>query len=502
MINFTFPKVELHLHIDCSLSFNFVSKVLPEISREEYERVYNTPVDCCSLNDYLACAKAAIALMQTREQIFDATLDVIHQLEQDHVIYGELRFAPLQHLENGLTPEEVVEASIDAVKSYQGPVKVNLILCTLRHFTREQSDLTADLVIKYHQQGVVALDLAADEVGFNLENHAAAFEKVRQHKIPCTAHAGEARGAESVIETLSLLQTKRIGHGIRSVEDPALMERLKSDRIHLEICPTSNHITQVYPKGENYPIEKLKEAKVSFGINTDGRAISNVTLADEYAWLVQNKAWTIDDMFQANVDALNAAFISNEERSAMMNILLLGFQSTGLGPETKINIYAGNREFIELSNFAKRPFDYSGDGEPDFDKEKFGGFFETVEGAFQAQKVRFLDPNLFTESPRYDAAMSHIARLRTCTGSQAKIWGQEIQGLNRDAWNAHSSRIMKSLLMQSFQQNPYAFRLLLATGNATLTHHQRNEDAWSVKFPKLLMEVREELRRTRENIQS
>jgi len=501
-MNFSFPKVELHLHIDCSLSFNFVSKALPGISREEYERVYNTPVDCCSLNDYLTCAKAAIALMQTKEQIFDATLDVIHQLEQDHAIYGELRFAPLQHLENGLTPEEVVEASIAAVKSYQGPVKVNLILCTLRHFTREQSDLTADLVIKYHQQGVVALDLAADEAGFSLENHAAAFEKVRQHNIPCTAHAGEARGAESVVETLNILKTQRIGHGIRSVEDPVLLERLKSDQIHLEICPTSNHITQVYPKGENYPIEKLQEAKVSFGINTDGRAISNVTLAEEYAWLVQNKAWTIDDMFQANVDALNAAFIRDEERSAMMIKLLMGFQSAGLGPETRINIYAGTREFIELSNFAKRPFDYTGDGEPDFDKEKFGGFFETVEGAFQAQKVRFLGPKLFTESPRHDAAMSHITRLRTATGSQAKIWGQEIEGLNRDAWNAHSSRIMKSLLMQSFQQNPDSCRLLLATGNSTLTHHQKNDNAWSVKFPKLLMEVREELRRTQDNIQS
>ncbi len=501
-MSYTFPKIELHLHIDCSLSFQFVSKYVPGISLTEYQSVYNTPVNCCSLNDYLACAQAAILLMQTKEQLVDATLDVIHQLEADHVIYAELRFAPLQHLSKGLTPEEVVEASLEAVNSYTGSVKVNLILCTLRHFTKEQSDLTADLVITYASEGVVGLDLAADEAGFGLENHQAAFMKVNAHGISCTAHAGEARGAESVIETLSLLGAKRIGHGIRSVEDPVLLERLKSDQIHLEICPTSNHITQVYPKGENYPIEKLQEAKVSFGINTDGRAISNVTLADEYAWLVQNKAWTIDDMFQANVDALNAAFISAEERSAMMNKLLMGFQSAGLGPETRINIYAGNREFIVLSNFAKRPFDYTGDGEPDFDKEKFGGFFETVEGAFQAQKVRFLDPNLFTESPRHDAAMSHITRLRTGTGSQAKIWGQEIEGLNRDAWNAHSSRVMKSLLMQSFQQNPYACRLLLATGNATLTHHQRNEDAWSVKFPKLLMEVREELRRTRDNIQS
>jgi adenosine deaminase len=138
-MSYTFPKIELHLHIDCSLSFQFVSKYVPGISLAEYQAVYNTPVNCCSLNDYLACAQAAILLMQTKEQLVDATLDVIHQLEADHVIYAELRFAPLQHLTNGLSPEEVVEATLEAVHSYAGPVKVNLILCTLRHFTKEQT---------------------------------------------------------------------------------------------------------------------------------------------------------------------------------------------------------------------------------------------------------------------------------------------------------------------------------------------------------------------------
>lgn len=325
-MSYTFPKIELHLHIDCSLSYRFVSKYIPGISQEEYQTVYNTPINCCSLNDYLACAQAAILLMQTKEQLIDATLDVIHQLEVDHVIYAELRFAPLQHLTKGLTPEEVVEATLQAVHSYQGPVKVNLILCTLRHFTKEQSNLTADLVIKYAAKGVVGLDLAADEAGFDLKNHQEAFERVNTHGICCTAHAGEARGAESVIETLSLLHVKRIGHGIRSVEDRSLLERLKENNIHLETCPTSNQITRVFPEGQEYPINQLLKNRLSFGVNTDGRAISNVTLVDEYQWLKETKGWDINDMLYANEQALQAAFISDQEKEILRIRLLEGFE--------------------------------------------------------------------------------------------------------------------------------------------------------------------------------
>jgi len=324
-MQYTFPKIELHLHIDCSLSFQFVSKYVPNISKEQYQSTYNTPVNCCSLKDYLACAQAAIALMQTRDQLYDATLDVIQQLEADHVIYAELRFAPLQHLNQGMTPEAVVEACLDAIKDYSGPVKVNLILCTLRHFTKVQSEKTAELVIKYANCGVAGFDLAADEAGFGLENHAHAFAMVRAEGIPCTAHAGEARGAESVIETLSLLQTKRIGHGIRSVEDAALMDILKQNSIHLEICPTSNHITQVYQPGIDYPVNALLINRLSFGINTDGRAISNVTLADEYQWLHKSKGWTIEDMRYVNEQALHAAFISDEEKELLRIKLEEGF---------------------------------------------------------------------------------------------------------------------------------------------------------------------------------
>jgi adenosine deaminase len=327
-MNFTFPKVELHLHIDCSLSFAFVSKYVPGITLEEYSKTYNAPVNCCSLIDYLACAQAAIQLMQSREQLYDATMDVIQQLEADQVIYAELRFAPLQHLHLGLTPDEVVEVCLSAMEDYEGNVKVRLLLCTLRHFSKEESDATADLVIKYHNRGVVGLDLAADEAGYGLENHQNAFDKVNHAGISCTSHAGEACGPASVWETIEKLSAKRIGHGIRSVEDQDLLEKLKEGDIHLEICPTSNHMTRVFPETIDYPVNHLLLHDVSFGINTDGRAISNVTLAAEYKWLHEVKGWSLQDMFKVNVNAIHAAFIPEMEKDILLNQLKDGFERT------------------------------------------------------------------------------------------------------------------------------------------------------------------------------
>ncbi|HBX67197.1 MAG TPA: adenosine deaminase, partial [Balneolaceae bacterium] len=120
-MNFTsLPKIELHLHLDCSLSYEIVKKLKPEISREEYQQNFIAPANCSSLDEYLKCAQEPIAIMQTKEQLEMVTLDLFHQLQEDNVIYAEIRFAPLQHLEEDLTAEEVVsivnEATIKGIK--------------------------------------------------------------------------------------------------------------------------------------------------------------------------------------------------------------------------------------------------------------------------------------------------------------------------------------------------------------------------------------------------
>ena len=156
-----------------------------------------------------------------------------------------------------------------------------------------------------------------------------------------------------------------------------------------------------------------------------------------------------------------------------------------LGPKTEINIYAGTNENADLSNFAVRPFITTNVGEDP--SGPIAGKFNTVEGAFQAQKLYYTDS--YTDAEKQNI----ISKLEKASGGEARRIGKNIHGLNIKAWDSVSTGLMKNLLIESFKQNPQALQKLLDTGNATLTHKQ-DKGKWGTEFPRLLMEVREELK--------
>ncbi|MBY0535761.1 MAG: adenosine deaminase [Chitinophagaceae bacterium] len=320
----TFPKIELHLHLDCSLSYEVVQKLAPYVSFEEYRRDFIAPPKCTDLADYITRAIKGFELMQTEEQLRLVTLDLFQQLKQDGVVYAEIRFAPLQHVFQGLTATEVVtivDAAVGEGIRATG-LEGRLLLCTLRHFKEAQSMETVQLVEAFRNRYVVGFDIAADEAGFPIDEHKSAFNYARSKGIPCTAHAGEAKGAESVWETLEHFTPTRIGHGVRSAEDPNLLVHLKAKDIHLEVCPTSNVQTNVFPSLKEHTATTIYDAGVSMSINTDARAISDTTLGKEYDIMLEEFKWTIDHLKHCNFEALRHCFAPEtlkEEIKAKLN---------------------------------------------------------------------------------------------------------------------------------------------------------------------------------------
>jgi adenosine deaminase len=313
------PKVELHLHLDCSLSYNAVSRLAPEITRAQYDAEFVAPPQCASLADFLTRAPRGFQLMQTEDALRLVTEDLFEQLAADNVLYAELRFAPLLHTYQGLTPEAIVAAVDRATEQCirATGIEARLILCTLRHFTAEQSMQTAHLVHQFAGSRVAALDIAGDEAGFPVDPHIPAFRYAIDHGLHRTAHAGEARGADSVWETLQHFQPTRIGHGVRSIEDPALTDHLRDTRIHLEVCPSSNVQTRTTAAYADHCIDRLYRAGISVGINTDARTITDVTLEQEYARLREHFHWTDEQFTACNHEALRAAFLDEETRSRL-----------------------------------------------------------------------------------------------------------------------------------------------------------------------------------------
>jgi adenosine deaminase len=321
------PKVELHLHLDCSLSYDVVSQIGPSISPADYQDSFIAPAKCTNLADFLTRAPSGIRLMQTEEQLRLVTQDLFAQLVQDNVIYAEIRFAPLLHTEKGLLAEDVVrvveETVSESIKSTG--VEARILLCTLRHFSEAQSLETIKLVEQFRGTSVVGFDIAGDAPGFPVDPHLKAFQYARQRHIPCTAHAGEARGPESVWKTIEYFYATRIGHGVRSIEDPALIEHLRLNNIHLEVCPTCNIQTDVFPIYEAHSVDKLYRSGLSLNINTDARTISDITLNQEYEKLNRVFGWEKEHFLNCNINALRAAFIAEQTRKELVSRLMEGY---------------------------------------------------------------------------------------------------------------------------------------------------------------------------------
>ena len=318
------PKVELHLHLDCSLSFDVVNRINPLIEIDEYKSSFQAKPNSISLNDYINCADRAIELMQTRENLELVVEDLFKQLKKENVIYAEIRFAPLLHCSQNLDENKVVEIICNKAKieSEKNDINYGLILCTLRHYSKKQSLKTVRLVNQYKNNGVVGFDIAADEAGYPLDNHIEAFNYAKSNGLNITAHAGEAKGPESIWESIKKLHTKRIGHGVRCVEDLELVSYLSENDYHLEISLTSNIKTRTYKTFEEHPLNKIYNSSISISLNTDGRTISNTDLSLEYKIAEEKFGWTIDKIKKCNLEAIKHSFTSSSNKSKLIEKII------------------------------------------------------------------------------------------------------------------------------------------------------------------------------------
>lgn len=316
--------VELHLHMDICMSFEAVASLDPGVDADTYRREFVGPERFDSLVSFLASTGRHIELLQTERGLRTCMRDLRAQLAADDALHAEPRFAPLQHLDGDLSAREVVEIVLEEALAWRGDgLSGAVILCTLRHYSEAQSIETAQLAAALHSEELsVAFDLAGDEAGYPLATHLPAFEIVRGAGAPFTVHAGEAAGAQSVREVLDHLRPRRISHGVRAIEDPDVVARLVREGVHLEACPSSNVQTSTAPSIAEHPIDALAEAGVSIGISTDQRGITDTTLTREMRLLVEAFGWDRAVLARRQLDALEAAFVTEPERARLRERLV------------------------------------------------------------------------------------------------------------------------------------------------------------------------------------
>ena len=310
-------KVELHLHIDGAVSME-LAKNLTGKSIEVLKKEMIAKDKCENLSEYLTKFELPIELMQTKENLYQISADIVDRLSKENIVYIELRFAPMFHTKKGLTYEEIVESVLKGLKS-NPKIKTNLILCMMRGFPKENNLKTIEVAEKYLNKGVCAIDLAGAEDKYPLKDYVELFEIVKEKQIPYIIHAGENGDAKEV-ELAINLGAKRIGHGIHSIEDEKVLNLIKEKNILLEVCPTSNVQTNSVDTYQNHPIKKLYDLNIPISINTDNSTVSNITLTEEYIKLSNYFNFTLNDYKEMNKNAIKHSFLTKEEQEELLKL--------------------------------------------------------------------------------------------------------------------------------------------------------------------------------------
>ena len=332
----SWPKAELHLHLDGSLRPETMIDLaaaqgkldkLPARTAPALTQAVRGIDTAGSLEAYLAWFDITLVLMQTREALSRIARELVEDAAAENVRYLEVRFCPLLHVAEGLSLEAVVSAVLEGLQEAGAElgVETGLIICALRGKLAQESLVMAQLAVAFKGRGVIAFDLAGPEAGHPAKEHLEAFSHARRNLLGLTIHAGESWGPSSIRQALLVCGAHRIGHGITAVSDPELLEYMVWHEIPLEVCPTSNVQTQVASGFASHPIAELVRAGALVCINTDSRLFSCSTVSEEIWRGHVQCGLTAAETRECVRNAFRVAFTSPSRREAHLNELEAAF---------------------------------------------------------------------------------------------------------------------------------------------------------------------------------
>jgi len=327
VIDPSIPLIDLHRHLDGNVRLETILDLasqhgvaLPAQDVEGLREAVQVTRPLDDLLQFLAKFSWLTAVMVDEAACRRIAYENVEDALREGIDYVELRFSPWFMAEtHGLDPQAVVEAVVDGATAGARDTGVMVKLIGILSRTYGPANATRELeALLAHRDALVALDLAGDEVrvpGALFVDH---FRRARDAGLEVTVHAGEAAGAESVWQALDSLGARRIGHGVRAIDDPALVERLAAERIGIESCLTSNVQTGTVPSFAEHPLRRFLAAGVPATINTDDPAISGIDLANEYEVAAPAAGLSPKWTRQAQLNALEVAFLTDDERRQLL----------------------------------------------------------------------------------------------------------------------------------------------------------------------------------------
>jgi adenosine deaminase len=331
----TLPKVELHIHLEGSVRPATMGSLSIERLGSSgplspgWEQSYYTFTDFAG---YMA--QLTPRFPGSAQEYARIARECFEDLAAQNVIYAEVsvdgRVRQPGHPGPFWSYAEALERERRCAEERLG-IRVNYILALMRTLPVESAVYRAQLAIEARDRGfgVVGIDLHGDESAGSAACFAPAFALAREHGLGVRAHAGEARGAESVREAIETLHVQRIGHGVRAVEDPGVVERLQRGDVLLEVAPTSNVRTAVVPNLRAHPIRRLYDLGVPVTVSSDDPLPFFTTIERELRLLVDQFGFSRDDLRRLTLNAAHGAFLSETERASLAARVEEGYEVSG-----------------------------------------------------------------------------------------------------------------------------------------------------------------------------
>jgi len=318
----TLPKVELHTHLEGCAPPAFIAGLAREKS-VDLARIF-TETGGYAFRDFwhfLQVYEAATSVLQSPEDFARLTRAVLQDRAEDGVIYMETFLSPdfCGGGDVGAWREylHAIREAADAAERDFGITLRGIVTC-IRHFGPDKAKPVARCAAETAGDWLVGFGIAGDETAGKPADFAWSFDAAREAGLRLTAHAGEWGGPQSIRDALSALRVERIGHGVRAIEDPALVDHLAETGVVLEVCPGSNIALGVFPDWAAHPVKRLRDAGVRVTLSTDDPPFFHTTLRGEYDRLAETFGWEAADFTAINRDALAAAFCDAPTRDRLL----------------------------------------------------------------------------------------------------------------------------------------------------------------------------------------
>lgn len=321
------PKVELHCHLELTARHALLKELLAAKGRRiddaQFRKEFLITEPVGDLPTLLNIFLGHRDLLDSPEVVERMTYECCEDMSANGVRLLELRYAPsfLCDAHQGLSPDAMHMAILRGIARAERdfPIAVGLIALLQRIKTVEENRYWLDFAIE-KKADFLAVDLADNELAYGPATFTPLFERAKSEGFAVTIHAGEAEGpqaAQNIRDSIEMLHADRIGHGVRIMEDPEVLEFVRERGTVLELCPTSNWLSGVCPTRESHPFRKIMEAGIRTTVNTDDPGIMNISIMDEYRLLRDAMGFTAEEFKQINAWGREACFIPEDRKAAV-----------------------------------------------------------------------------------------------------------------------------------------------------------------------------------------